>query len=201
MTLCWERRGAWWSIRHNVKPGTPVGRGFLVFRCGLVPSPARRGRYKGRCDVCSAGVPPAIVACRYGLDTSSTDTAPVPAPVPAADPRTLFLVTGLLGRCDALASRRPSVAPSAWSLVGSVEGCDHADGAPAACFVAGRTDLEALPEGARYGIVRRGEARRIRVPAQCRTWHPVGAGFPGVLMRVGSVARETRALQRALRCL
>jgi hypothetical protein len=28
------------------------------------------------------------------------------------------LVTGLLVRCDALASQRPSVAPSAWSLVG-----------------------------------------------------------------------------------
>ena len=30
-------------------------------RCGLVPSPTRRGRCKGRCDACSAGVPPAMV--------------------------------------------------------------------------------------------------------------------------------------------
>ena len=40
---------------------------------------------------------------------------PDAAPVAASDPA---LITGLLGRCDALASQRPSVAPSAWSHVG-----------------------------------------------------------------------------------
>ncbi len=83
----------------------------------------------------------------------------------------------LLGLCDAVASQRPSVAPSAWSRVGSVEGCDHADGTPAACLVAGRADLEALPEGARYDIVRRAPRGRVVDPAQCQTRHPVGAGF------------------------
>ena len=52
------------------------------------------------------------------------------------------------------------------------EGCDHADGAPAACLVAGRNDLEALSEGARYGIVRRGR----RAGSGCR--HNAGPGTP-----------------------
>jgi len=57
----------------------------------------------------------------------------------------VFFSAGLLARCDAFASQRPSVAPSAWSLVGCGEGCDHADGTPAACLVAGRADFIALP--------------------------------------------------------
>jgi len=39
---------------------------------------------------------------------------------------------GLLGRRDALASRRPSVARSAWSNGGDWKGGDHAARAPAA---------------------------------------------------------------------
>ncbi len=57
------------------------------------------------------------------------------------------LSPGLLDRCDAVASQRPIGAPSVWSRGGRGEGCEHADGAPVACLVAGRTDLEALPEG------------------------------------------------------
>ncbi len=44
----------------------------------------------------------------------------MPAAAPAAAP--VSRITGLLGRRDALASRRPSVAPSAWSLVGGLKG-------------------------------------------------------------------------------
>jgi len=51
MTLCGERREAGWLFRHNVKPGTPMGRGFpLVWKvsgqegasaadCGFLPLP------------------------------------------------------------------------------------------------------------------------------------------------------------------
>ncbi len=59
------------------------------------------------------------------------------------------------------------------------DGCDPADGAPAASLVAGRTDLEALPEGARSAFVRGGPLRREVEPAQMRTRHPVGARFSG----------------------
>ncbi len=119
-------------------------------RSGLVLSPTRPWRYKGRCDVCSAGVPPAMLVYRCGLVLSPTDTdtdadtAPVPVAVVVPD---RVLITGLLGRRDALASRRPSVAPSAWSRVGGGEGCDHADGAPAAFLVAGRTRMWRAPRG------------------------------------------------------
>ncbi len=121
-------------------------------RSGLVLSPTRPWRCKGRCDVCSAGVPPAMLVYRCGLVLSPTDTdtdadtAPVPVAVVVPD---RVLIAGLLGRRDALASRRPSVAPSAWSRVGGGEGCDHADGAPTAFLVAGTADRIALPEGAR----------------------------------------------------
>ena len=58
-----------------------------------------------------------------------------------------------------------------------MEGCDHADGAPAACLVAGKADRIARPEGARYDIVRGAPRSRVIVPAQCQTRHPDGAGF------------------------
>ncbi len=116
---------------------------MVVCRCGLVLSPTRRGRNKGCCDVCSAGVPPAMVVYRCGLFLSLTDTDTAPVPVAAGGPDPA-LNAGLLARRDAHASRRPSVAPSAWSRVGSVEGCDHADGTPAACHIAGRTDFIAF---------------------------------------------------------
>ena len=57
------------------------------------------------------------------------------------------------------------------------EGCDHTDGTPAACLVAGTADRIALPEGARSVFVRSGMRRREVVPAQMRTRHPDGAGF------------------------
>ncbi len=57
------------------------------------------------------------------------------------------------------------------------KGCDHADGTPAACLVAGRADRIALPEGARYDIVPGAPRGRVVVPAQCQTRHPGGAGF------------------------
>ncbi len=89
-----------------------------------------------------------------------------------AGSRVPALLPGLLGRL-----RRPSVAPSARSRVGGGEGCDHADGAPAACLAAGRADRIAPPGGARYDIVR-GAPRSLEVdPAQCQTRHPDGAGY------------------------
>ena len=46
---------------------------------------------------------------------------------------------GLLGRL-----LRPSIAPSAWARGGIESGCAHADGAPAASNVAGRTRRDDL---------------------------------------------------------
>ena len=57
------------------------------------------------------------------------------------------------------------------------EGCDHADGAPAACLVAGRADRVALSGGARSAFVLGGPLCREVVPAQMRTRHPGGARF------------------------
>jgi len=56
------------------------------------------------------------------------------------------------------------------------EGCDHADGTPAAFHFAGRTDFIAPPGGARYDIVRSVKRCREVAPAQCQTRHPEGAG-------------------------
>ncbi len=56
-------------------------------------------------------------------------------------------------------------------------GCDHADGTPAACFVAGRSDFIARPGGARYDIVRGAPRSWSVAPAQCQTRHPDGAWF------------------------
>jgi len=42
MTLCGEPREAGWSLRNNVKPGTPMGRGLPRVLVGF-------GRCSGRC--------------------------------------------------------------------------------------------------------------------------------------------------------
>ena len=55
-------------------------------------------------------------------------------------------MAGLLGRRDALASRRPSVARSAWSNGGDWKGGDHAARAPAAYWQTGRNSLGVLAE-------------------------------------------------------
>jgi hypothetical protein len=77
------------------------------------------------------------------------------------------------------------------------KGCDHADGTPAACLVAGRADRIALakrppaaatrpherttvgqvPVGARYDIVRCVTRGRLVDPAQCQTRHSDGGGY------------------------
>ena len=57
------------------------------------------------------------------------------------------------------------------------KGCDHADGTPAACLVAGAADRIALPVGARYDIVRCVTRDRLVDPAQCQTRHPDGGGY------------------------
>ena len=81
---------------------------------------------------------------------------------------------------DAVTLLRPGVPAShhrrgrAWV---DCEGCDHADGAPAASLVAGRADRIALPGGARSAFVLSGPLRREVVPAQMRTRHPDGAWF------------------------
>ncbi len=59
------------------------------------------------------GVATAILAVDGGVAVSGTGTGKGAAVVPDH-----ALVAGLLVRCDALASQRPSVAPSAWSHVG-----------------------------------------------------------------------------------
>jgi hypothetical protein len=53
-----------------------------------------------------------------------------------------------------------------------LEGCDPADGAPAASLVAGTGDFIALPEGARHVIVRDALRGRMVDPAQLRARHP-----------------------------
>jgi len=79
---------------------------------------------------------------------------------------------GLLGRCDAMASHRPSVAPSAWSIVGRLEGCRprrwHAGG-----LLLSRETLESTsyPWSARYDIVREVVLCRMVGGAQCQTPH------------------------------
>ena len=115
-------------------PATLITRAaaIVVYRRGLVLSLRKRGHYKGRCDACSAGAPPAMVVYRFGLVLSSMDTVHV-------------LIAGLLGRCDALASQRPSVARAAWSYGGDWKGGDHAARAPAACLEAWIADFVALP--------------------------------------------------------
>ncbi len=85
--------------------------------------------------------------------------------------------TGLLGRRDDWRPGDPASHHRRGRVWVDWEGCDHADGAPAAYLVAGRTDLEALPEGARYDIVRGAPRSRLVLPAQCQTRHPDGAGF------------------------
>ncbi len=176
------RRGSYKGRCDACSAGVPPA--MVVYRCGLVPSPTRRGSYKGRRDVCSAGVPPAMVVYRCGLVPANSVPDPEGGDVsrarvrrdggvpmagsslpirdvktvgrfresagrsglvgfPAAAPRG-SISTGLLGRLW-----RPSVARSARSRVGRRKGCNHADGAPAACLVAGKADRIALPEGAR----------------------------------------------------
>ena len=90
-----------------------------------------------------------------------------------------------LVRCDALAAQRTSVAPSAWSRVGSGEGCDPADGAPAASLATGSAEpdraLRGLPGS---GIVCSAPGRREVVPARCRARHaPMEARVPRALER------------------
>jgi len=58
-----------------------------------------------------------------------------------------------------------------------LKGCDHADGAPAACLVAGAEDRIVPPGGARYDIVHCVMHRREVVPAQCQTRHPDRQGL------------------------
>ena len=70
------------------------------------------------------------------------------------------------------------------------KGCDHADGAPAACLVAGTADRIALPEGARYDIVRSGTRGRGVDPAQCQTRHPGGTRFSAQPGRILSLSRS-----------
>jgi hypothetical protein len=71
---------------------------------------------------------------------------------------------GLLVRRDACASRRPSVAPSAWSRDGELKDCDHADGTPATCIVAWRDAPERCAAGVpRHAIVRCGKRARMGI--------------------------------------
>ena len=80
---------------------------------------------------------------------------------------------GLLGRLWL-----PSVAQSARSLVGDGEGCDRADCAPAACFVAGKDDFEALSVGARSAFVSSALQCREVDGTQMRTRHPAARPLP-----------------------
>ena len=174
MTLCGARRGAGWSFRHNVKPGTPMGRGFRVSWTRPRPS----GRRNAGC-----GAWLRIVRREHGACRAHPRCEPVGCRV-TASPAFWSAVT--LWRPSGPASHhRRGRSWVDW------EGCDHADGTPAACLVAGRADRIALPEGARYDIVRGAPRSRVVVPAQCQTRHPDGAGFsacPGGL----SVTAEGR---------
>ncbi len=152
---------------------------MVVYRRGLVLSPTRRGRNKGRCDICSAGVPPAMVVYRCGLVLSlmrrgrckgrcDSCSAGVPPAMVCADagwfsrPRIRIRP---LSRSLPLFRTMPS-SSAFWAAVTlwrpgdpashhrrgrswvDWKGCDPADGAPAACLVAGTADRIALPVGA-----------------------------------------------------
>ena len=88
-----------------------------------------------------------------------------------------------------LAARRPSVAPSAWSLGGFWKDCDHADDAPTACLVVWRGAPGRCTAGVARSAVVRGAPRCLWVdPAQLRTRH---APVSGVSACSGAVAVST----------
>ncbi len=212
---------------------------MIVCRCGLIPSPPRRGRNKGRCDACSAGVPPAMVVYRCGLVLSPTRRGCCKGCCDACSagvpPAMVVYRCGLVsspprrdrckGCCDVCSAGVPagdggvpmrvgSITHETWSLQRALlwframpsapafwaavtlwrpggpashhrrgralvawEGCDHADGAPAAFLVAWTADCIALPREPGSAIVRGAGRSRMVVPAQWRTRHPEGAGF------------------------
>ena len=87
--------------------------------------------------------------------------------------------------------RRPSVAQSAWSCGGFLKDCDHADGTPAASFVAGKAAPERFTARvARHDIV--------RCAARCRWAHAGTMSSParpgGGHMPAGSGACPARPM-------
>jgi hypothetical protein len=95
-------------------------------------------------------------ACSLGVRIARALRAPRPTPARLrSEPSSL---------CDDGLTRSPAER--------GVKGCDHADRAPAACFVAGRTRQRCASRGVPGGaIVRNGPRRRMVVPAQWRTRH------------------------------
>ncbi len=145
--LCAARRGAGWWLQHNDVPGPPMGRGLPLALVGF-----GHGSTPGWAD---------IVGWASSLPVRDVE-------VGWAFPRECGEVGtgGIPGRHRGLGRCAPS-APAFWSAVTPMrpggpashhrrgrswvdwKGCDHADGTPAACLVAGRADRIALPEGAR----------------------------------------------------
>ncbi len=104
---------AQWRTRH------PDGAGFSACSVAVADTVAIVDRLEAYRYTAGAwdGVATAILAVDGGVAVSGTGTGKGAAVVPDD-----ALSTGLLGRRDALASRRPSVAPSAWSRVGCLRG-------------------------------------------------------------------------------
>ena len=92
MTLCGERREAGWSFRHNVKPGTPVGRGVPWVLVGFgLESPSGRADIVGR----ASSLPISVVEGGEAFPEKCGVLGRCVCPVLGS------LIAGLLGRCDA----------------------------------------------------------------------------------------------------
>ena len=178
---------------------------MVVFRCGLDPSLTRRGRCKGRCDACSAGVPPAMVVYRRGLVPSSTRRGCCKGRCDACSagvpPAMVVYRCGLVPSPNGIRRRSlplfrtVSSSPAFWTAV-----THWRPGGPAShhrrgrAWVAGRAATTPMarrrpaswpeeqtasrsPGGARCDIVRWARRSREVAPAQYRTRHPDGGRF------------------------
>ena len=171
-----RRRPASWpeqqtASRSPWEPGTALcaTRRVPEGRSGTMPDPAPRGtllslRPGTASDAVAADVPDAVAA-----QTLSLSLIPAAAPEPA-------LSAGLLVCCDAEASQRPASHHRRGRSWVDWRGCDHADGAPAACLVAGAADRIALPAGARLTFFR-SRSSGAWSNEKCQGRHPDGAGF------------------------
>ncbi len=183
---CWIHRSEKPQIARRRPTSVPVEQTSSRVpgerRCGLVPSPTRRGRYKGRCDGCSAGVPPAMLVYRRGLVQSPTRRGRYKE------------------RCDACSAGVPP------AMVVYRRGFVHRPRDVGATRGAAMLRSAGVPPAmVAYRLRRMVPSPTDRVGGARRAAIVVGVSVPagdgGVPMRVGSIAYETWALQGALRCL
>ena len=179
----WAGRVAVRFFSHKAMPGTPMGRSFpraqWLSRIRSLSSTGWKllSLHRGRLGWCSDSHP----GCRRWRGGFGYGSGKGRCFVPGH-----ALSTGLLGRCDALASRRPSVAPPAWSRGGS-------QGMAATTPMArrrpasrpGKQGVARPPGEPGQDFVRGGGVAGRSLPAQRRPGTPRGRGFPRVLNRSG----------------